>query len=253
MKRPLISVLVLSAFTAAATVTTAKFLEPMEVGKPTPFTIEMVTEIYDLNGAQHATVPFTVAYANDGSNVRIDYFETESGEAVERRRIYDLDGGYKYVTFGESVSSYSLSSARVDAIRNEKFKCGNFLSQKKELFGFEVVLEVEDISALYPNLKSARRESWHAPDLGCTALRVEVTVTESDGTTRVVSGLSAKKVTVGAPDRSLFVVPDYYVERTPSGAINHVRESYDIDLPVEGADDFLWRLDEAYWTNLLVL
>lgn len=85
-----------------------------------------------------------------------------------------------------------------------------------------------------------RIESWFAPDLVCAVLRQTTFYHDPDGVERQLAVKEASTITLGEPDATLFVIPQW-TERSPSEVMIEFAKKFKEPLPPNGQ-----LFDQAY-------
>jgi hypothetical protein len=193
----------------------------------------------------------TIAVRSDGSIVELAHRKDPSGKrnTVYIRTILDVPNKQRVIVepISESLIKYPLVDQAVSAYAVRGMaQCAGTLTSP--ILGYAVALEEEAQTGAGNDEVKVR--SWRAPQLDCTPLRREIIIlkggTEVQRITRTVL-----TVTEGEPDKSLFEIPQGYVERQPSEAMAEAARRYpnDPDWRCPNCSQTQRHKDEAYWKH----
>jgi hypothetical protein len=192
----------------------------------------------------------SLAVRSDGSSAELFHRKdpSGSGNVIFIRGIVDVPNKQRVLVdpISESLITYPLADEAVStfAIRGATQCAG---TSSSPILGYDVAVEeVRDSSSP----EELRITSWRAASLNCIPLRREIMVLKSGTEVQRITE-TVLRITEGEPDKSLFDIPQGYVERQPSDAMAEAAKRYpnDPDWRCPNCAQSQARKDEAYWKH----
>lgn len=193
------------------------------------------------------------ALRSDAASVVLMYrpSPTDGSKLVSINVVTDLIGrrSVRVMPFITSKVTYAMTQAQVS---HEKAKASARCAGEPAdpVLGYAVVKAREVISSsasnqLGPEFDRIQFDRWRAPGLNCLALRTEVTLSKDNKVLqrRVETYIEIRE---GDPDSALFRIPDDYVERTPTDAVNEAARRFPNDPRFGGRQCNMTQLDDVY-------
>lgn len=178
-----------------------------------PFTMTEVTHYYAPNGRDTTTETTIFGVRSDGSWFRDFTRQFDSGDGkkwtVNFRKFADYSKGLR-VSLYPALQAVTTSPAERPASSAPACTEG---SAGGAVLGYPVQLVTK---VLKMRDRSVERNLWIAPDLGCRVLRLNTTVTMSDGQSGGASTMEVASISLGEPSPAYFLVPLGWAERSPS-------------------------------------
>ncbi len=204
-------------------------------------TVTLRARMFDLDGRLASVQETTVAFREDGSKVERTVFFTPDRVSGELTRETEAKHVRNYET-GQTVSVFETFRTKLTAPLDSGPRqmtdprppgCGDPFGPLRE------PVEARETILGYTLMKVGHRnesqdgavfsvEQWRAPALGCLVLRSRGSFTRDDGSVFGRSEEEAVSVVFGAPDSSLFEIPEDYTEQAEM-------------LKAERATTFSWR------------
>ena len=202
-----------------------------------------VTRYLNGTGEPHSTIVGTQAQKSDGSRARMNQLvdNVVTGTGV----ILNLDLRQRIAVDGVSGSktTYRLSDTMVGVLRSPK-TCAPETDQGTDTFlNYQVVKVITERDVV--GYHWIRSEAWLAPALGCYPLyQKDSRYTWLENRLFAETIIEVISVISGEPDRSMFEVPEHFVERSPGEVFAEIERLTGVPGCCEGTPAIL---DEAYY------
>jgi hypothetical protein len=192
----------------------------------------------------------TLAVRSDGSSVELFHRKdpSGSGNVIFIRSILDVPNKQRVVVdpISESLITFPLVDQAVSAFAvRGATQCAG--TSSSPILGYDVAVEeARDLTSG----EELRVTSWRAASLNCTPLRREIAVLKAGTEVQRITE-TVQTITEGEPDKSLFDIPQGYVERQPSDAMAEAarRHPNDPDWRCPNCSQSQAHKDEAYWKH----